>query len=135
MQRARLSAGEAKRSVVSPPAAETELRIWVPAWARRVAVSSFADGGSRAKYIAPPARATNAWARDSWLAISCSFAKRATWCEGRTLSLKTVAAGEDSSSIERVSRRRPHMDGRMVSSRITVEVARDSRAKRVRSRV
>ena len=38
--------------------------------------------------------------------------------------MKTVAAGEDSSSIERVSRRRPHMDGRMVSSRITVEVAR-----------
>lgn len=48
-QSACLSAAEAKRSVVSPPAAETELRIWVAAWARRVVASAFADGGSRAK--------------------------------------------------------------------------------------
>ena len=38
-------------------------------------------------------------------------------------------------SRERVSRRRPHMEGRAASSRITVEVVRDSPAKRVRSRV
>src|SRR5260370_41068062 len=68
-QSARLSVGGAKRRVVSPPAAEAELRILVPAWARCVVASAFAAGGSRGKWIVPPARATNAWAREAWWAI------------------------------------------------------------------
>src|SRR5437667_5508269 len=38
--------------------------------------------------------------------------------------------GEDSSKMERVSRRRPHTAGRVVSSRMAVEIAPDSPARR-----
>src|SRR5260370_34841122 len=67
-QSARLSVGGAKRRVVSPPAAEAELRILVPAWARGVVASAFVEGGRRAQMMVPPARATNGRDRGAVLA-------------------------------------------------------------------